>query len=135
MTRDQLEHAIRAACDVADDTELLIFGSQAILGEHPSAPPGLRASIEVDVQPLNKPQAIEAIEGALGELSMFHETYGFYVHGVSIEAATLPAGWETRTVEVLDAVGTRGNVGHCLESHDLAASKIPAPPASQRRWR
>jgi len=32
MTRDQLEHAIRAACDVAGDTELLIFDSQAILG-------------------------------------------------------------------------------------------------------
>ena len=71
MTRAQLEHAIRAACDVADDTELLVFGSQAILGEHPNAPPGLRASIEVDVQPLNNPQAVDAINGALGELSMF----------------------------------------------------------------
>ncbi len=39
MTRDQLEHAIRAACDVADDNELLIFGSQAILAEYPNAPP------------------------------------------------------------------------------------------------
>ena len=27
MTRQQLEHPIRAACDVAGDTELLIFGS------------------------------------------------------------------------------------------------------------
>ena len=33
MTRDQLEHAIRAACDVSGDNELWIFGSQAILGE------------------------------------------------------------------------------------------------------
>ena len=126
MTRAQLEHAIRAACDVADDTDLIIFGSQAILGEHPGAPPGLRGSIEVDVQPLNKPQAIDAIDGALGELSMFHQTYGFYVHGVSIEAATLPSGWKSRTIKVSDAVGTRGNVGHCLESHDLAASKLAA---------
>ena len=126
MTRAQLEHAIRAACDVADDTELLVFGSQAILGEHPNAPPGLRASIEVDVQPLNNPQAVDAINGALGELSMFHQTHGFYVHGVSIEAATLPAGWKTRTIEVCVAVRTRGNVGHCLESHDLAASKLAA---------
>jgi hypothetical protein len=42
MTRDQLEHAIRAACDVARDDELIVFGSQAILGEYPDAPPGLR---------------------------------------------------------------------------------------------
>ncbi|MEX2496421.1 MAG: DUF6036 family nucleotidyltransferase [Woeseia sp.] len=124
MTRDQLEHAIRAACDVAEDTELVIFGSQAILGEHPEAPPDLRASIEVDVQPIHRPDAIDRIDGALGELSRFHETYGFYVHGVSIEAATLPSGWLDRTIAVRDAVSTRGNTGRCLESHDLAASKL-----------
>jgi hypothetical protein len=28
MRYDQLEHAIRAACDISGDTELLIFGSQ-----------------------------------------------------------------------------------------------------------
>lgn len=126
MTRAQLEHAIRAACDVAKDTELIVFGSQAILGQYPDAPPDLRASIEVDVQPLNRPEAVDAIDGALGEMSQFHETHGFYVHGVSIEAATLPSGWEERTVAVADAYWTRGNVGRCLEAHDLAASKLYA---------
>ena len=53
MRYDQLEHAIRAACDVSGDTELLIFGSQAILGSYPDAPESLRASIEVDVQAKN----------------------------------------------------------------------------------
>ena len=62
MTRDQLEHAIRAACEVANDTELLVFGSQAILGEHPNPVPDLSASIEVDVQPLNRPEAVDAID-------------------------------------------------------------------------
>lgn len=80
----------------------------------------------MDVQPLNNPEAVEAIDGALGELSIFHQTHGFYVHGVSIESATLPTGWENRTIPVSDAIGTRGNVGHCLESHDLAASKLAA---------
>ena len=126
MTRDQLEHAIRAACDVAGDTDLFIFGSQAILGEYPTAPPGLRASIEVDLQPVNRPDAVDAIDGALGELSPFHRTFGFYVHGVSIEAATLPIGWKDRTISVSDALRTRGHTGHCLESHDLAASKLVA---------
>ena len=66
MTRDQLEHAIRAACDVSNDTELWIFGSQAILGKFPNAPASLRASIEVDVQPKNQPETVDAIDGALG---------------------------------------------------------------------
>ena len=68
MTRDQLEHAIRAACDVSGDTELWIFGSQAILGEFPDAPESLRASIEVDVQPKNRPESVDEVDGALGEL-------------------------------------------------------------------
>ena len=71
MNRDQLEHAIRAACDVSEDCELWVFGSQAILGEFPNAPESLRASIEVDVQPKNQPDAVNAIDGALGELSLF----------------------------------------------------------------
>ena len=126
MTRDQLEHAIRAACDVSNDTELWIFGSQAILGAFPDAPGGLRASIEVDVQPKNRPEAVDAIDGALGELSMFHQTHGFYVHGISIESAMLPDGWEKRTIRVNDHISTRGNTGLCIEVHDLAASKLAA---------
>jgi len=124
MTREQLEHAIRAACDVSHDTELFVFGSQAILAEYPEAPERLRASVEVDVQPKNHPEATDAIDGSLGELSKFHQTHGFYVHGVSIESATLPRGWRDRTIPVTDPVGTRGNVGLCVEAHDLAASKL-----------
>jgi len=125
MTRDQLEHAIRAACDVADDNELLIFGSQSILGGHPNAPPELRASVEVDVQPKNRPEKVDSIDGALGELSPFHEAHGFYVQGVSIEVAQLPEGWEDRTHQIKND-NTRGNTGYCLEVHDLAASKLAA---------
>lgn len=126
MTYVQLEHAIRAACKVAGDTELIIFGSQAILGSVHDAPASLRASIEVDVQAKTFPERTDLIDGALGEDSQFHATHGFYVHGVSIDAATLPHGWEERTVAVSHPEGTRGATGHCLEAHDLAASKLVA---------
>lgn len=126
MTRDQLEHAIRAACYVSKDTELWIFGSQAILGEFPNAPESLRASIEVDVQPKNRPETVDDVDGALGELSMFHQTHGFYVHGILITSAKLPAGWEQRTIPVSDPIATHGKTGLCIEAHDLAASKLAA---------
>jgi hypothetical protein len=126
MTRDQLEHAIRAACDVSEDTELWIFGSQAILGEFPDAPKSLRASIEVDVQPKNRPERTDDVDGSLGELSIFHQTHGFYVHGIFIESAKLPDGWEQRTVSVSDPISTQGKTGLCIEAHDLAASKLAA---------
>ena len=124
MRYDQLEHAIRAACDVSGDTELLIFGSQSILGSYPDAPESLRASIEVDLQARNRPEETDRIDGALGEDSLFHATHGFYVHGVLIESATLPEGWLERTVAVSHPVGTQGHIGRCLEAHDLAASKL-----------
>jgi hypothetical protein len=42
VTRAELEHAVRAACDLANDTEVIVFGSQAILGQFPHAPAALR---------------------------------------------------------------------------------------------
>ena len=126
MTREQLEHAIRAACDVSGDSEIWVFGSQAILANYPNAPDSLRASIEVDVQPKNLPDTADAIDGALGELSLFHQTHGFYVHGISIESAKLPRGWDKRVIPVVDKILTRGNTGWCVEAHDLAASKLSA---------
>lgn len=131
MTRDELEHAIRAACDVAHDTEVYVFGSQAILGQYPDAPAALRQSAEADIAPKNKPDRADAVDGALGELSAFHETHGFYVHGLSIAAATLPQGWESRAIVVRNA-NTRGNSGICVEAHDLAASKLVADRAKDR---
>jgi hypothetical protein len=127
MTRDELEHAIRAACDVSGDDEVYVFGSQAILGQYPDAPSELRRSMEVDVSPKNRPETVDIIDANLGELSPFHREFGFYVHGLPIEqAATLPGGWEDRAIAVFDEDSTRGNTGWCLEAHDLAASKLVA---------
>jgi len=126
VTREELEHAIRAACDVAQDDAVYVFGSQAILGQFPAAPAALRQSVEVDVAPVTRIDRIDNIDGSLGELSQFHQTHGFYVHGLPIESATLPMGWQERLVPVRDDIGTRGKTGWCLEGHDLAASKLVA---------
>ena len=125
MRRSELEHAIRAACDVAEDHELVVIGSQAVLGQFPDAPDDLLWSREVDVFPRNHPERSEAIDGALGEFSLFHQTHRFYIHGVGPETAILPSGWEGRLVPVKNA-NTRGCTGWCLEAHDLAVSKLAA---------
>ena len=126
MTRDQLEHAIRAACDVAEDSEVWVFGSQAILGEFPEAPEALRASIEVDMQPKNRPDKADLVDGTLGEMSQFHKTHDFYVHGLLIDGSAFPQGWQHRAKPVVGEISTRGKTGWCLEIHDLAASKLAA---------
>jgi hypothetical protein len=126
VTREELEHAIRAACDVAGDSAVYVFGSQAILGQFPDAPPDLRQSVEVDVSPRTHVGRVDAIDGNLGELSRFHREFGFYVHGLAIEAAKLPKGWKQRVVPVTQTVGSREAVGLCIEVHDIAASKLAA---------
>jgi len=134
VTRDQLEHAIRAACDVAEDSEVWVFGSQAILGEFPDAPEDLRASIEVDMQPKNRPDKTDLVDGALGELSQFYKTYDFYVHGLLIDSAALPQGWERRAIPVVDEISTRGKIGWCVQANDLAANKLAAYREKDRNF-
>jgi len=125
VTRDQLEHIVRAAADIVKDDELIIVGSQAILGAFPDAPPALLVSNEADVYPKNKPELADLIDGTIGELSPFHETFGYYAHGVEEAMAILPEGWKDRLVP-LYSDNTRGATGWCLEVHDLVVSKLVA---------
>lgn len=125
MTRDELEHVIRAAADIAQDDDIVVIGSQAVLGQFPDAPPSLRISVEADVYPRHRPERADVIDGSIGEGSPFHATYGYYAQGVGEETAVLPAGWRERLVPVCNA-NTRGATGWCLEVHDLLVSKAVA---------
>ncbi len=125
MTRRQLEHLIGAAAAISEDDEIIVVGSQAVLGQFPDAPAELLVSIEADVFPRNHPERADLIDGSIGELSPFHETFGYYAQGVGPETAVLPLGWQSRLVPVRSAA-TRGATGLCLEVHDLALSKYVA---------
>ena len=125
MTREQLEHLIRAAGTIAGDSEVVIIGSQAILGSYPDAPPALLVSMEADLYPLDKPERADLIDGTIGELSPFHETFGYYAHGVGPETAILPRNWRDRVV-VIQSEATKGVRGLCLSPEDLAISKLLA---------
>ena len=58
------------------------------------------------------------IDGAIGEASSFHETFGVYAQGVGYETITAPHGWRDRHV-VYANENTDGVRGLCLEIHDL----------------
>jgi hypothetical protein len=64
MTRAELEHVIRAAADIAADDDIVIVGSQSILGQFPDAPPELRVSVEADVFPRHHPERADLIDGS-----------------------------------------------------------------------
>jgi hypothetical protein len=125
MKRSDLEHLIRAAGKISQDSEIVVIGSQAILGQFPDAPESLLMSAEADVFPLNRPEQSTLIDGAIGEGSRFHQEYGYYAQGVDAQTAILPRGWRGRLVAVSNP-NTNGVVGLCLEVNDLAISKYVA---------
>jgi hypothetical protein len=66
VNRQELEHVINAAAEITGD-EIVVIGSQAILGPFPQAPPALLRSMEADLYPRNDPDRAIEIDGALGD--------------------------------------------------------------------
>jgi hypothetical protein len=125
VTRAQLEHVIRASAMISEDDEIIVIGSQAVLGQFPDAPAEILVSVEADVYPRNRPKRADLIDGSIGEGSPFHATFGYYAQGVGERTAVLPRGWQSRLVPVRGP-GTRGATGWCLDVHDLAIAKLVA---------
>lgn len=122
MNRRELEHAIRAACDALGTSEVIVVGSQAILGEFPDAPRELRQSAEADIWVAEL--AEEEVEqlNSLGFGSDFHIEFGFFLDPVGPGTALMPPDWRTRAITV--TIPDRDVRGVCPEAHDLAISKL-----------
>lgn len=128
MTRDELEHLIRAAGTILNEDGLIIVGSQSILAQNSeSLPPEAVYSCEADFLPLDDPDGHKAdlIDGTIGEGSPFHEAFGVYAQGVGPQTSRLPRGWRERLVPLVTA-NTRGVTAYCLEPHDLLVAKYLA---------
>ncbi|MDJ0318978.1 DUF6036 family nucleotidyltransferase [Pseudarthrobacter sp. PS3-L1] len=130
MRRVELEHAIRAATQIIRDDQVIIIGSQSILGSYSEdqLPAAATMSPEVDIAPMRDADA-DALSDQLsfdaGEWSEFHATYGFYIEGVGKRTAILPPDWEYRLVGVRNEA-TNNATGLCLEPHDLCTAKLMA---------
>jgi hypothetical protein len=129
VRRAELEHVLRAASAILGERDLLVIGSASVLASFPEdrLPVEASRSREADLAPLDDPDDARAdlIDGAIGELSLFHDTFGYYAQGVSVATAVLPEGWRDRIV-VLDTPGTAPGRGLCLEPHDCVVSKLVA---------
>lgn len=131
MQRSDFDHIIAAAAEVSGEGELVVIGSQAILGSVDRPPQSMLVSMEVDIYPLHDPPKATEIDASLGDGSQFQSTYGYFAHGVGPETAKAPTGWADRLVrvEVPPRVQqARGAVAFCLELHDLVLSKCVAGP-------
>jgi hypothetical protein len=135
VRKPDFDHVIAAAASVSGEDEIVVIGSQALLGTVEDPPATMLRSLEADVYPRAAPAKAEEIDGALGDGSQFQTTFGYYAHGVGPETAKAPAGWEERLVriEVPRRPGDDGSVvALCLEVHDLVLAKCAA--GRERDW-
>jgi hypothetical protein len=134
VRRSDLEHLIRAAGAITGSRRVVVIGSQAILGQFPfEAPEWAVMSMEADLLPIDAPGTADLLTGTIGELSAFHDSFGYYGDGVSLDTAILPDGWENRLVEINNE-NTNGYAGLCLEIHDLLISKYIAAREKDRSF-
>lgn len=138
MRRDQLEHAIRTACQIIGQPEVIVVGSQSILGSfsEEQLPRDATMSLEVDILPIadDNPETArlaDLIEGVAGEFSPFEQLHGFSIDGVDLETSVLPAGWRERLVKLQNSntaapSGEPRFTGWCLDKEDLCVAKLCA---------
>lgn len=130
MKRADLEHVIRASAAITGDKSFVVIGSQAVLLPYPNAPSELLLSNEVDLYPAMHPELADLIDGAIGQLSMFHDTFGYYADGVGPETATMPADW-MRFAKLYYIQDTTVVVP---DLHDIAVSKCVAARGKDADW-
>ena len=129
MRREELAHLLRAAVRVAGDPDILVIGSQAILAtfSEDQLPEVAWVSVEADLAFFDDDDASKAnkVDGAIGELSSFHQTFAYYAQGVDVTTAILPAGWRQRLVR-FEATAAEPATALCLDRHDLIVAKLAA---------
>jgi hypothetical protein len=127
MTRDQLAHVLRVVSRLTGDPDVLVIGSQSILGSFSEndLPQQATGSMEVDLTFLSDPDDAKSdlVDVNIGELSEFHDRFGYYPQGVSVSTGVFPAGWADRLV-VYETPGTSPGRGLCLEPHDCVLAKL-----------
>lgn len=152
MTREELLTLLRAARPPHPGVQILVVGSQSVLGAFPDSDLPQRAtlSLEADVMYLREgrfdQELTDMVDAWFGEGSQFHEQHGVYLQGVDEDTCVLPSGWQDRLVHLVDLpapVGPADDVVggtacipvFCLDPHDLAVAKLAAGRPERSRFR
>lgn len=133
MRKADLEHIIRAAAAITNQYEVIVVGSQSILGSVESPPDECLESKEADIIIPGNEALSDLIDGAIGEGSPFENAFGYYAQGVDSSTCTLASGWRDRMVR-LQSPNTDGRIGFCIDVTDLFLAKCAANREKDRNF-
>ena len=132
MNREQLAHILRAASTIVEDPNILVIGSQSVLAtfDEDELPDVATASMEVDLAYFDDPteDKADAVDGAIGELSPFHEMNGVYAQGFRG-----PCGFGSRPSNGLPMAG--GPIHRSTRCRNVSCSGSPAAAALSQPMR
>ncbi|MBY6414423.1 hypothetical protein HQ346_22630 [Rhodococcus sp. BP-252] len=138
MNRQQFARAITASCANIEEFQVIVLGSQSILGSYNTSelPDTAFQSTEIDILPISgitHPEGVVdkllTLDARLGEDSPFHLHHGFYIEGIHKDTVVLPNQWENRLVPFTVEDGSPepyGRTALCLDPIDLCVSKCIA---------
>lgn len=139
MTREQLDHILRAAGNVAGHKRFVLVGSTAIFAWHEDelVPTAMARSREADLfaSDVSEDEAerISDLLENIGQLSIFDETHGYYVDGVGPRTAVLPVDWRERS-KTYAPHGGDGVSALVPHPEDIALSKLCAGREKDLDW-
>ena len=88
----ELAHILRAASQIVGEQDVVVIGSQSVLGSFAEneLPDPAVASIEAYIAFFDDPDNVKSdeVDGAIGEDSLFHAAFGYYGQGVAARDAS-----------------------------------------------
>jgi len=124
LKKHQVDHVLRAAGRITGEQQFIVMGSQSLHGTYPEVADEILNSAAVGLIAGSRGIRAEWLR-AIGYLSPFHESFGYYADPIDSFSVALPKGWKHRLV-VLAGGDTGGVRGLCLEPHDLAITMYVA---------
>lgn len=96
LTREKVEHGLRAAAEVLQTDELVLIGSATAIFQDGRYTARMALSDEIDTYSVDHHEENRDALLVIGTGSQFNRTHGFYVDGVSPQTARMPSDWRDR---------------------------------------
>jgi len=114
---------MRAAAEISGQRDIIVFGSQAILGSvsETRLPFVAIRSMEVDLVLYGTPGGGK-VEALMGLDSQFYRSFGIYVDTVSQSTSKPPRGWRRRLVPFETATTKPGRALYAAAGFNLDAA-------------